>query len=294
MTSTTTQRTLDELRLMFALYGFPEEVVSDNGPQFTSNEFANFMSKNGIKHTLVPPYHPQSNGAAERSVRVVKEALAKQVIQGIQGMSMKHRLANFLLRYRTTPHNTTGVSPGELMMKRCLRTRLSLVKPNLAQVVESKQERQKGYKDGKRKSEITFEKDERVRVLNTRAGKRTNKWSLGSVVKVCGPRTYVVKFGNTMRKVHADHIIRAYDMVENDSNEVKGEDEESKVSVEESREQAEADDNLEIPSEIQVSELEKGVGQNLTPMVPSKVGVTDLKVVRRSGRIRKPVDRFGW
>jgi hypothetical protein len=230
---------------------------------------------------------------AERSASS-KEALAKQVIQGIQGMPIKHRLANFLLRYRTTPHNTTGVSPGELMMKRCLRTRLSLVKPNLAQVVESKQERQKGYKDGKRKSEITFEKDERVRVLNTRAGKRTNKWSLGSVVKVCGPRTYVVKFGNTMRKVHADHIIRAYDMVENDSNEVEGEDEESKVSVEESREQAEADDNLEMPSEIQVSELEKGVGQNLTPMVPSKVGVTDLKVVRRSGRIRKPVDRFGW
>ncbi len=88
MTSTTTQRTLDELRLMFALYGFPEEVVSDNGPQFTSNEFANFMSKNGIKHTLVPPYHPQSNGAAERSVRVVKEALAKQVIQGIQGCQL--------------------------------------------------------------------------------------------------------------------------------------------------------------------------------------------------------------
>ncbi len=97
-----------------------------------------------------------------------------------------------------------------------------------------------------------------------------------------------------MRKVHADHIIRAYDMVENDSNEVEREDEESKVSVEESREQAEADDNLEMPSEIQVSELEKDVGQNLTPMVPSKVGVTDLKVVRRSGRIRKPVDRFGW
>ncbi|CAB4030743.1 Transposon Tf2-9 poly, partial [Paramuricea clavata] len=138
MTSTTTQRTLDELRLIFAVYGLPEEVVSDNGPQFTATEFVEFMTKNGIKHTLVPPYHPQSNGAAERSVRVVKEALAKQVIQGTQGVSMKHRLANFLLRYRTTPHSTTGVSPGELMMKRRLRTRLSLVKPDLAQVVEGK------------------------------------------------------------------------------------------------------------------------------------------------------------
>ena len=159
MTSTTTQRTLDELRLIFAVYGLPEEVVSDNGPQFTATEFVEFMTKNGIKHTLVPPYHPQSNGAAERSVRVVKEALAKQVIQGTQGVSMKHRLANFLFRYRTTPHSTTGVSPGELMMKRRLRTKLSLVKPDLAQVVEGKQEQQKAYKDGKGKSERTFEKE---------------------------------------------------------------------------------------------------------------------------------------
>ena len=75
MSSTTTERTVGELRLIFAQHGLPEEVVSDNGPQFTYNEIAEFMSKNGIKHTLVPPYHPQSNGVAEWLVRVVKEAL---------------------------------------------------------------------------------------------------------------------------------------------------------------------------------------------------------------------------
>ena len=80
MSSTTTERTIGELHLIFAQHGLPEEVVSDNGPQFTYKEFAKFMSKNGIKHTLVPPYHPQSNGAAERLVRVVKEALVKRVL----------------------------------------------------------------------------------------------------------------------------------------------------------------------------------------------------------------------
>ena len=80
MSSTTTERTIDELCLIFATHGLSEEVVSDNGPQFTSAELAEFMRKNGIKHTLVPPCHPQSNGAAERSVRVVKDALVKQVL----------------------------------------------------------------------------------------------------------------------------------------------------------------------------------------------------------------------
>ena len=38
---------MDELRLIFAQHGLPEEVVSDNGPQFISNEFSEFMNKTG-------------------------------------------------------------------------------------------------------------------------------------------------------------------------------------------------------------------------------------------------------
>ena len=147
MSSTTTECTVGELRLIFAQHGLPEEVVSDNKAQFTSNEFAEFMSENGIKHTLLPPYHPQSNGAADRSVRVVKEALVKMVLEGNRARPMEHRLADFLLRYRTTPHSTTGVAPAEWSMKRRLRTRLSLVKSDLSQEIENKQSKQKQYKD---------------------------------------------------------------------------------------------------------------------------------------------------
>ena len=147
ISSTTTELTVGELRLIFAQHGLPEEVVSDNKAQFTSNEFAEFMSENGIKHTLVPPYHPQSNGAADRSVRVVKEALVKMVLEGNRARPMEHRLADFLLRYRTTPHSTTGVAPAEWLMKRRLRTRLSLVKSDLSQEIENKQSKQKQYKD---------------------------------------------------------------------------------------------------------------------------------------------------
>ena len=52
MTSTTSQRTIAVLRDLFSSYGLPEEVVSDNGPQFVSHDFTNFMKMNGIKHIL--------------------------------------------------------------------------------------------------------------------------------------------------------------------------------------------------------------------------------------------------
>ena len=53
MSSTTSGATIDKLRYMFASYGLPEELVSDNGPQFVSEEFDMFLKKNGIKHTPI-------------------------------------------------------------------------------------------------------------------------------------------------------------------------------------------------------------------------------------------------
>ena len=50
MKSTTTEKTLEVLRNLFAAYGLPEQLVSDNSPQFTSSEFELCMRANGIKH----------------------------------------------------------------------------------------------------------------------------------------------------------------------------------------------------------------------------------------------------
>ena len=56
------------------------ELISDNGPQFTATEFEDFLERNGVKHTWTPPYHPSSNGAAERNVQIVKNNLKKHLI----------------------------------------------------------------------------------------------------------------------------------------------------------------------------------------------------------------------
>ncbi|XP_014663228.1 PREDICTED: uncharacterized protein K02A2.6-like [Priapulus caudatus] len=213
MSSTDAEHTIDELRVVIAAYGLSEEVVSDNGPQYISETFKDFLRRNGIKQTLVPPYHPQSNGAAENSVKMVKRVLEKHMLEGkVKRLSVKHRLANFLcfLRYRSTPHSTTGRTPAELFLKRQMRTRLSLVKPNLAEVVERKQEQQKRHHD--RAPECAFQCHDRVRVRNM-LGRKTDKWLPGSVVKVLGPRRYLVQTDKGLRHIHVDHVIPALDQV---------------------------------------------------------------------------------
>ena len=69
---TTTSNTIECLRETFARFGVPEELVSDNGTQFTSAVFKKFCLKIGIKHLTTAPYHPQSNGQAERFVDTLK------------------------------------------------------------------------------------------------------------------------------------------------------------------------------------------------------------------------------
>ena len=119
-------------------------IVSDNGPCFVSEEFELFLLVNGVKHVTSSPYHPATNGLAERAVQILKKGL-KKVITG----SLQTRLAQVLMSYRITPQTTTGASPSELLMARQPRTRLDLLKPNPESVVENKQMKQKVAHDKK-------------------------------------------------------------------------------------------------------------------------------------------------
>ena len=75
MKSTTTGKTLEALHNLFTAYRLPEQLVSDNGPQFTSSEFEWCMRANSIKHIWTSPYHPASSGEAERFVQTFKHAM---------------------------------------------------------------------------------------------------------------------------------------------------------------------------------------------------------------------------
>ncbi|XP_077486586.1 uncharacterized protein LOC144097845 [Amblyomma americanum] len=106
------------LRTLFSTLGLPRTLVSDNGPQFTSADFREFMKLNNITHLRTAPYHPQSNGLAERTVRTVKVFLKKNV----HG-SLKTRLARILHKYGRTPQSG-GSTPAQLLMGYERRSRL--------------------------------------------------------------------------------------------------------------------------------------------------------------------------
>ena len=136
--SATSAATISQLRAIFATHGIPELLVSDNGSAFTSSEFEEFMRLNRIRHTTSAPYHPATNGLAERVVQTFKTYLKKA-----PSLPLKDLISWFLLTYRITPHSTTGTSPAELLFSRRPRTLLDLVLPDLSSRVHANQHRQK-------------------------------------------------------------------------------------------------------------------------------------------------------
>uniref|UniRef100_A0A3Q0S4A5 Integrase catalytic domain-containing protein n=1 Tax=Amphilophus citrinellus TaxID=61819 RepID=A0A3Q0S4A5_AMPCI len=117
--STTSTQIIHRLKAIFARFGIPDEMVSDNGPQFSSAEFKELGQQMDIKHLTSSPHHPQGNGHAERAVQTAKRILKEE----------DPLLA--LMCYRSTPCATTGVSPAELLMGRKIRTTLPTLEKNL-------------------------------------------------------------------------------------------------------------------------------------------------------------------
>ena len=77
MSSSSTRETIKVLLSLFSRHGLPDKLVSDNGPQFTSEEFKEFMTNCGILHIKTAPYHPQTNGKAEHFVQTFKNFIKR-------------------------------------------------------------------------------------------------------------------------------------------------------------------------------------------------------------------------
>ncbi|WZZ44807.1 hypothetical protein YC2023_041066 [Brassica napus] len=94
-------------------FGVPHEIVTNNGPQFTSHNFKEFCKDWGIKLTFTTPRHPQSNRQVESMKKTVVNMLKKR-LEGSKGKWAEEFLG-VLLAYRTTPKTATGETPYSLV-----------------------------------------------------------------------------------------------------------------------------------------------------------------------------------
>uniref|UniRef100_A0A1A8N061 Gypsy retrotransposon integrase-like protein 1 n=4 Tax=Nothobranchius TaxID=28779 RepID=A0A1A8N061_9TELE len=215
MPTVTTAAVTAFLTSIFSRFGNPTEIVSDNGTQFTSKEFADFLLVRNIVHRKVSLYYPQANGAVERWNRVLKETVftARQ-----EQKPWKDFVTNFLLAYRATPHSTTGLSPYELMFGRKMRTKVNVgsvpsltsqANKELRSRVSEKQQAAKKYTDAKRGARVPKIKEgSLVRVRKPfHVKKGLSKFQDPTrVIRRAGSHSYVLEDGRTWNASHLSLI----------------------------------------------------------------------------------------
>jgi hypothetical protein len=122
--SVTSSTVISFLTQLFDRFGLVEEIVTDNGTQFTSVEFESFLSSLSIRHSRSALYAPETNAEVERFNRVMKDGLRTGLADG---KAFTTAVRQTLAAYRTTPCTTTGVTPASLMLSFPVRTPLSLL-----------------------------------------------------------------------------------------------------------------------------------------------------------------------
>ena len=166
------------------------------------------MQKNGFQHVTSAPYHPSSNGLAERAVQMFKRGMKKQG----QG-SIETKLTCFLLSYRITPQTTTGESPAQLRWGCSLRSHLDLLRLNVGAKVSRAQARQKSQHD-QHSQPHQLEIGDTVQVRNYSG---SCKWCPGVIIEDIGPISAKVELenGSIVRRHHDQSLARPARPMEN-------------------------------------------------------------------------------
>ncbi|KAL5515654.1 hypothetical protein EMCRGX_G000851 [Ephydatia muelleri] len=312
VSSCSSQQAIKFLRHVFSTHRLPEVLVSDNGSAFVSEEFQMFVKRSGIRHITSAPYHPASNGLAERGVQSFKEALKKS------SGDAETRLASFLFAYRLIPHSTTGVSPAELLLGRRPRSLLDSLHPDLASKVSKCQERQKAAHDKHAKAR-SFVTGDRVYI---RSFGWSPDWIPGLVTGVT-KLALLVKLGNgKVVRRHVDHVRARSDADANDQQEegegreplaVEHQSEEATVvgggaprAPDTSVENTEAGGDDGVTSAEASDSRESGLGRDMPPppdgtdhSLSAQVQVdmaqrTKVSSQKHSGHQRHPSERLGF
>jgi hypothetical protein len=188
MNKTTSEAVAEETEKVLAMFGRPDEIFSDNGPQYVGKPFQDLMQRWGIQHTTSSPRYPQSNGFIERQVQIVKKTMKK---------CDKESYQIALMNLRATPIDSKLPSPAEMLFGKPIATLLPShmsCRPENREYKEHLEHRQERMKENydARAGDVKppLYPGQAVRVRN----KQTHRWEPAEVVeKLEEPRSYQVR-----------------------------------------------------------------------------------------------------
>ncbi|CAB4024842.1 sec1 family domain-containing 2 [Paramuricea clavata] len=192
--NTKARTVINKTKSIFSRHGIPESVVSDNGPQYSSEEYKQFANDYNFIHNTIGPRYPQSGGLHEKTVQTVKNLLEKCKVA-----NQDPYLA--LLDYRNTPID--GVTPAQALISRRLRSPLPISQRNLNPkpvnrttfhaARQQQQQQQRKHYDRTAKCLPPLEKGDTVRFKKDPQA----AWTRGTAIrKHEAPRSYVIKGEN--------------------------------------------------------------------------------------------------
>ena len=169
---TTSAAIIKFMRVQFSRHGIPDVLITDNGPQFASREFAEFAKQWEFLHVTSSPYHPKSNGKAESAVKVVK-SLFKKALKDNKDPWLS------LLDYRNTPTAGMQSSPVQRLMARRTKTLVPIatnllypeVPEGVTDKIHLKRQRAKSYHDRNVKVLPALDIGQEVRIAPVHRGK---------------------------------------------------------------------------------------------------------------------------
>ena len=205
---------------LFSRHGVPEEILTDQGTNFTSALLGVLYQLIRVKALWTSPYHPQTDGLVERFNRTLKSMLRK-TLKG-EKRDWDRMLPYVLFAYREVPQATLGLSPFELLYGRDVHGPLDILKEEgmqdaetdkdiLTYIMEVRERMETAREVVEKNAKLTQAKQKeyynrKARELNLLAGDKVLQLLPSSTKKFVahwqGPYTVVRRIGKVNYEIH--------------------------------------------------------------------------------------------
>ena len=188
----------------FARYGVPDKFLSDNGPQYVSQEFVNFAKAYDFQLITPSPYYARATGKAEAAVKEAKKMLKKS------------DLLTGLLEHRNTPPQGMTFSPAQRFLCRRTNSSLPVSESLLRQSVPPVTVVRDEHLDRRAKAKAHYDKTASKELAPLIPGQyvyskpndhhRGERWNFGEVLNEVTPRSYLIKTPDGLVRRNRTHL----------------------------------------------------------------------------------------